>query len=419
MRARSRLLLAALALTMAACSSKQAPTPPIVRLGPQVLAVAPPPRAPRALYDTEIWARFDRALVARSVDSTTVFLKIDTRRIAADIAYEGITHRILVLPRAPLELLRTYTVELSPRIQAQDGTALGQGYLWQFTTNGLRRVRYDYPAIESLEGPLSACGWSGNGPPVSGIFYDLYASPDSVAVIDRSILPLAHTPFLSFAPRRRWPLGARVYWAVDGVNVSTGEVLPGPLAHFVVLPEGTPVDSVLIDVQDYGGISNGRNAPQLCNSASLNVGPAYNSGVRWRIPAANAALRVADVSAELWTAGASSTLIEAVQPALWSAQNAWSACAFVFPGPPYPNTGGLLAYGHADQTPSHVTFHSDTLAAFVEQLARRNVGFGFLVKGASNFPFVAPSVPPGPRLTLRYYVLPATPGARPRSARYR
>ncbi len=418
MRRLGVLALATLALLPLACASKHSPTPPAVQMGPLVQEVSPPARSPRTIYDTEIWARFDRPLVAKTVDSTTVFLKVDTRRIPMDVVYEGITRRIRVIPRTLLDLSRTYTVEFSPRIQAQDGTLLGNTYFWQFTTNGLRRIRYDYPAPSKLEGPFSSVAWSGNGPPVTGIQYDVYASTDVNAVTNRSILPVAHTPFLSFSPRHPWPLGATVYWAVDGLNVATGEVLQGPVAQYQVLPESTPVDSFTVNTQDYGGVQNTRNAPQQCTSATLTAGSIYNSGIRWSISGTRDTLRLAGVRAELWLTVNSATVTEAAQPALWSAQNTWLACNFIFPGPPYPNIGGGLAFGHADADPLHVVFRSDTLTSFVEQMARRNVGQGFLLRALSTIAFSSPAVKP-PLMTVYYYRLPAAPVASPRFARRR
>jgi hypothetical protein len=418
MRRLAILALAALALLPLACASKHSPTPPAVQLGPLVQEVSPLARSPRTIYDTEIWARFDRPLVAQTIDSTTVFLKIDTRRIPMDVVYEGITRRIRVIPRAILDLSRTYTVEFSPRIQAQDGTTLGTTYFWQFTTNSLRRVRYDYPAPTSLEGPFSSVAWSGNGPPVTGIQYDVYASTDLNAVLGRSILPVAHTPFLSFSPRHPWPLGATVYWAVDGINLATGEVLQGPVAQYQVLPEGTPVDSFTVATQDYGGIQNSRNAPQLCTSATLSAGSLYNSGIRWLVSGTRDTLRLAGVSAELWLTVNSVGVTESAQPALWSAQNPWLACNFIFPGPPFPNTGGGLAFGHADADPSHVVFRSDTLTSFVEQMARRNAGQGFLLRAVSTINFSSPATRP-PAMKVYYYRSPAAPFASPRFARRR
>jgi hypothetical protein len=418
MRRLAILALAAFALLPMACASKHSPTPPAVQLGPLVKEVSPPARSPRTIYDTEIWARFDRPLVAKTIDSTTVFLKIDTRRIPMDVVYEGITRRIRVIPRALLDLGRTYTVEFSPRIQAQDGTTLGTTYFWQFTTNSLRRIRYDYPAPTSLEGPFSSVAWSGNGPPVTGIQYDVYASTDMNAVTNRSLLPVAHTPFLSFSPRRPWPLGATVYWAVDGLNVATGEVLAGPVAQYQVLPESAPVDSFTVNTQDYGGVQNARNAPQQCTSATLTAGSFYNSGIRWLVSGTRDTLRLAGVRAELWLTVNSATVTEAAQPALWSAQNTWLACNFIFPGPPFPNTGGGLAFGHADADPLHVVFRSDTLTSFVEQMARRNVGQGFLLRALSTITFSSPSARP-PLMTVYYYRLPPAPVASPRFARRR
>ena len=407
---------ALVALLPLACSKKTTQPAPLAQLGPLVQQVSPLARALRSTYDTDIWAQFDRALDGRSVDSTTVFLKIDTRRIPVDVNYEGITRRVRVLPRALLDLNRTYTVELSPRIRAKDGTTLAATYFWQFTTNSLRRIRYDYPAIEAVEGPFSATGWSGNGSATNNIQYDVFAGLDSSAVLDRSILPLSHSPFPTFTPRMRWPLGGRVYWAVDATNLTTTETLRGGLSHYVILPEGTPVDSFDVNLFDFGGVQLGRANTQYCNSAQMITGSNFNMGIRWAISGTGPMLRVADVSAVMWLQSTYSGQVDAAQPMLWSAQNTWSSCSFVFPGPPFTNTNGGLAMAHGVADPLKVVFRSDTLSAFVEQMARRNTGVGFLMRSTNQLGYQSPLSGPPTRFTVRYYVLPT---ARPSLARPR
>ena len=112
------LTLAALAAAFAACTPKTtAPPPP--GIAPKVVAVQPVPRSTGNLYDGQIWAMFAGALDPASVDTTTVFLKQDTKRISSLVAYEPVTRRIVIVPRSTLALQTAYTVILSSRVRSK------------------------------------------------------------------------------------------------------------------------------------------------------------------------------------------------------------------------------------------------------------------------------------------------------------
>src|ERR1051325_9619371 len=90
-----------------------------------------------------------RPLDGRTVSPLTVFLKLDGQRVAITTNYDGSTRRIFVHPIPLLELQRTYTVEFSPGVKGFDGTPLPTDVFYQFTTNSLRRVVYDYPVDDA------------------------------------------------------------------------------------------------------------------------------------------------------------------------------------------------------------------------------------------------------------------------------
>ena len=99
------------------------------------------------------------------MSAQSVFLKLDGQRITSTIVYDGITRRIFVRPASTLLLQRTYTVEFSSAIKGFDGVPLPEGIFFQFTTNSLRRLIYDFPAVDAIEGPVSALGWGGGAGP--------------------------------------------------------------------------------------------------------------------------------------------------------------------------------------------------------------------------------------------------------------
>ncbi|HUK62573.1 MAG TPA: Ig-like domain-containing protein, partial [Dongiaceae bacterium] len=290
------LAIAILSAVLAGCSKHATETaaPAAQSPAPALLATQPIARSPSATYDGEIWAQFDRPLDPRTVSTLSVFLKLDGQRVPITVSYDGITHRVFLHPTVVLALQRTYTVEFSTSIKGLDGAPLPEDVFFQFTTNSLRRVTYDYPAVNDLEGPVACLGWGGSAGLDGNLFYDVYASADSVAVARRTAPVLQHTVFRRYLGASAWPLGARIYWAVTSENETTHERMPGDVQSFRTLDGSTPLDSVLIKAQDYGSNSIRSSATtQSCNTLLLQSGPSWNAGIHWSYTAIPANVRFA------------------------------------------------------------------------------------------------------------------------------
>jgi hypothetical protein len=389
-------------------ASAQALVPPVI------VATQPVARSTGVLYDTDIWVQFDRPLETSSVSPLTVYLKLDTQRLPITVSYEGLSRRILVRPAITLDLQKTYTVELSPRIRAFQGDSLGARAFFQFTTNSLRRVTYSYPAMGATEGPFTSLGWSGNGPINGNISYEIYAGTDSALVASRSLPYLQRAVFLYLLPRTRWPSGADIYWTVTAVNLTSGERLNGDLRRFRTYAADAPVDSVVVGLLDWGGRSQS-SSQQQCNAALLSASPSHNSGMHFAMTGQPNTLQVAGARIELPVPDPYAANINSIAPTLVFAQNEWSACSFSFPGPPYPEANSVLGTGAAGGRPNLAVFESDAIAAFLEGQARRLPYYGFVLRSPSLIQYgTQPLSGVTPRAVVYYY----RPGSgAPRAAR--
>jgi len=374
---------------------------------PELIASQPPPRATGVIYDSEIWAQFSRALDPATIGPTSVFLKLDGQRAPIAVTYDALTRRIFLKPTALLELQRTYTADFSTSVRGLDGTPLAPGVFFQFTTNSLRRVPYDYPAPGALEGPLSAIGWGGTQGPLDNFFYDLYASTDSVAVASRSIPPLVHSVFTRFLPESAWPAGRTIYWAITNENRTTHERLNSRMTSFRTIDPSTPIDSVVILTRDHGDNDNRtRPFPAYCARADLPSGPNFNASVHWDLSPIPAGVLVASATVKLTLEPPFAGTVPAANPTIWLAQNDWTACNVQVPGPPFTDPTGQLAPGTAAD-PVHTLFTSDRLAAFFEALYRgRTLIYGTVVKTDVNTTFYSPvnvDVAIRPQAVIRFY----------------
>lgn len=364
----------ALALTLTACS-KTATAPleesPPSGDGPRIVVSVPAARSEGVVYDTEIWAGFDRALEASSVDSTSVFLKLDTQRIPCTITYESAPRRVRLRPRATLQLQRTYTVEFAAHLRATDGTTLGTRTFFQFKTNSLRRPTYSYPDSLAREGPLVTLGWGGNGGASSQYIHELYAGTDSAAVANRTIPPLQRGTALLHMPLESWPRGARIHWSVTTENVATGERLAGHLRAFDTFPEGWPVDSVSWTMFDYGGSRFQTPRLQYCQSTTQFTGPGHSLATHFRNhPAAVTGAAIESVRLYLPLQAGYADSLASNPLTVWSTTTDFTACSFGWPGPPFPDPNGLLGTAEACGTPSTALVRNARLAAWFEQNVR-------------------------------------------------
>lgn len=396
------------------CSSRSTTTtvagPDPVAPGAAIVATQPSARATSAPYDGDIWAQFDRPLDAGSVNERTVYLKLDGQRVSSAIRYDVFSRRVFVQPRVVLALQRTYTVEFSTAIRPTDGSTLPSGLYFQFTTNSLRRVSYDFPAVDALEGPVAALGWAGATGAVNDILHEVYASEDSAAVLARTLAPLQRTVFTRFLPGTRWRPGSRVFWAVTTENVVTRERENGPLRSFRVLDPAAPVDSLVLRPLDVGSNLVTNANTQFCASQTLPSGPSYNAAVHWSFSGLPADARLVGARVRLQVVDANANSFDRSLPSVWLAQNDWNACQVRAPGPPFTEATGLLASGTPVDAIT-VDFASDRLAACLEALhRRRSFVFGTLFRTQTNVSFHSPSAPDQSRipvLVVRYQRAPA------------
>lgn len=360
---------------LSACTKEAAgplePPPPMASDGPQIVTTVPAARSEGVVYDTEIWAGFDRALEAGSVDSTTVFLKLDTQRLPCEITYEATPRRIRLRPRVTLQLQRTYTVEFSASVAGLDGTTLGERRFFQFKTNSLRRPTYSYPDSVTFEGPLVMLGWGGNGGVSNQIIHEVYASSDSAAVANRTIAPLQRGSALGHFPRAEWPRGTRVYWSVTTENVATGERLAGRIKSFVTFPLGWPVDSLVWANADYGGSRAQTPRIQYCNQVAQFTGPDHSLAMHFRT-AAGVLSTVAIESARLYVPlqGGYADSLVANPLSAWQTTTDFTACSFGWSGPPFPEPTGFLGAAEACATPATAMLRTPAIGAWLEQSAR-------------------------------------------------
>ena len=407
------LALAILSAVLAGCSKHATETaaPATQAPAPALLATQPIARSPTALYDSDIWGQFDRPLDQRTVTPLTVFLKLDGQRVPITVSYDGITRRVFLHPTVVLALQRTYTAEFSPNVKGLDGTPLPAGVFFQFTTNSLRRLAYDYPLVNDLEGPMACLGWGGSVSLDGNLFYDVYASEDSVAVARRTTPVLQHSVFRRYLGATTWPLGARVYWAVTSENESTRERMPGEVRSFRTLDASTPIDSVVIKAQDYGSnsIRNSANT-QSCGLTLLQSGPSWNAGIHWNYVSIPANVRFAGATMELFFTDQLAGNFDATKPVAWMAQNDWQACVMRGGGPPFiESSGGLLANAVSFNSTRN-DFTSDRLSAFLEaQYRHRTMLPGTLIRTLTDTIFNSPGLSDPtktPQIVVRFYRLP-------------
>lgn len=425
MRLARPLFVLSLAAAFAGCSRHVTePTPPGSGAAPRLVASHPAARSEGNFYTTVIWAEFDRPLDPRTVSDRSVFLKLDGQRQACVVTYDSTTRRVVLDPVADLKLQRTYTVEFSTAIESAAGVALEPNLYFQFSTNSLRQLLYDFPGHGDLVGPLSRLGWGGDQGALNDVFHEVYVGTDSIAVAQRQVPYLQRTVFTRLLPSAAWPRGQRVYWAVTAHNVTTGERLDGPVAAFDVVDANWPVFTTpALAAKDYGSM-NAQSRVIYCQRTELPSGPTFNAAIHWDLFAEDflgerlvpedalvvgATVEISALHTNTYKGRFSSG------PSLWLAQNDWQACAIVSPGPPYPEVNGLLGEGVFVDSFA-VRFDSPRLAAFMEAELQGDVYLhGTLLRTLENIFYESPgSSEPSrrPRLTLQYVLPdPATPNA--------
>lgn len=420
MRLTRPLVVLSLAAAFAGCSRHATEPPPPGAGAPRLVASFPAARATGIFYTTDIWGEFDRPLDRRTVNAQSVFLKLDGQRIACAVTYDSTTtHRIVIDPIPDLLLQRTYTVEFSTSIRSAAGVPLDPNVFFQFSTNSLRRVQYDFPAQGSLVGPLSSLGWGGSQVPLNDVFFEVYVGTDSVAVEQRTMPYIQRTVFTRLLPSVAWPRGERVYWAVTAHHATTNERVEGAVRAFEVVDASLPVITRQVPPLDHGSM-NATNRTTYCSSAQLPAGPTYNAAIRWNLTARDPVgerlvpdgALVVGARMELTAQPQSSKQFANQRPSLWLAQADWgAACAVVSPGPPYPEGNGLLAEATMVDT-AIVAFDTPRLAAFLEARLHNDIYLhGALVRTLVNTFYYSPletTFPDRvPKLTVQYVLPPS------------
>src|SRR5204862_7712553 len=105
---RPSLPILALVAMLSGCSKHATDStgPPQAPPVPELVAMQPPARSPSALYDSDIWAQFDRPLDPHTVTALNVYLKLDAQRLPITVSYDAATQRVSVTPTVVLELQR-------------------------------------------------------------------------------------------------------------------------------------------------------------------------------------------------------------------------------------------------------------------------------------------------------------------------
>jgi hypothetical protein len=387
---RNRRLVASLIVVAAfAGCGKHAtePPPPSVPGSPVLVASEPPARSSLVLYDATIWGQFDRDLDPRTIDSLGVFLKLDGQRINCGVAYEASTRKIHITSRTTLLLQRTYTVEFTPAIESAEGVPLAKTLFFQFTTNSLRRIVYDWPPQGGVAGPLTRLAWGGSQGPVNETKFRVYADPDSMSVANRTTAPLQDNVFTRLLPSAAWPRGTRIYWAVTSENVPTHELMHGPVTWFDVIGDAAVERTLIVHGKDHGS-RNAQNTISYCANVELPCGPAFNGAIHWNL--VDLPLGALITGATVRLAATQNNRYSTSLPFLTLSQNEWVACSIVNPGPPYPEVNGMLSTATPVDT-IRVDFSDPRLGAFFEAyLGKDPYTFGTLVRALSTISYSSP-----------------------------
>jgi hypothetical protein len=388
----ARLVALLLALALAGCSKQQeATTAPEVHLPPDVLAVFPPARSTGVYYQTEIWAEFAEPLDSSTVNTKTVFLKLDTQRVPVTVTYESASRRIRLTLRALLQLRRTYTVELTPGIATLDGRQFSETWFWQFGTNSTRTPATPHPLDGvSGESPFALLQWVGTETAAGDIAYTLFRGTDSVAVAAHAAdsVTLIRTPY--YLPQQRWDFGVTMYWMIATLNRSTGEERDGPVWRFATVSASAPIDSITMNPTIWAFIRSGTSRA-TCSSGAFTTGPAYNCVLRFPLETVASTVRLA--RAELVLTPAVTTNLPSRVPTIWATLDDVTSCSIGFPGPPaIDDASGPLAFGELVNTEGRDRFnlHSDALTAHLQATIRRQGFHGYALRSAVQTSWTPP-----------------------------
>jgi len=408
------LLIAGLAAACCAgCGSDRVVVTPVRPAPPQVLATLPVARASGVVYDTPIAVDFATDMDAATLTTSNVFLKLDTQRIPISLNWNAPARRLQLIPQVPLQLRRTYTVELTEGVRTTDGAGLPPGgWFFQFTTNSVRRPADARPrAGVAGESPFVMLSWDSTEAAAGNITYEVWSGLDSTAIAVRAGTPTGTSTRAHWLPSTGWPLGARVYWAVTVVNATTGERFPGPVLGFETVAAGTAVDSILVRAQDYGYnyMVFGQNLSpfQICATDSVVSQNGTQGWMVFPLSGLSADVRIASVRLEVHTFPHYVARLATTNMLLWSSRRDWlrpCRSSYQF-RENLPAQDQLIATGR-QESDRRLIFMSDLLASHVEASVRRGGFFGYEFLSSQRLAYVTPrlGIPAlDPYLKIHYF----------------
>jgi hypothetical protein len=347
----------------------------------------------------EIWAELSSPLTSTGL-ANEVTLKQESQFVTIAVSLDSSAKRIVIHPRAPLALDRTYTVHLGPTLVLSDGSSARLEFSWQFKTTGATEPRAPTPADGTLdESPFVSLLWEAGQTDPINLQYTVCAGVDSLAVAHHQN-PVSVGSANYFIPDRSWGLGVREYWCVVMRNTRTGDEQSSLVWRFRTLPSGTPSEIVSLPLSDWGD-SAPSDESQTCFGATFAVGGTRRAAIRWDLRSLGER-KLMGATISLAPEGQAITL---TPPDVFGSLDYWPACQILDPGPPHVFPGGPVAVLRA--TPqSRFDSSDEKLASFTEAMIRYPHQFhGFVLIGAAPIAFRAAdtrltltlAVPSGPR----------------------
>jgi Bacterial Ig-like domain len=365
-------------------------------LPPEIVEVYPPPRSTGIPYESTIWFRFKTPIVPTSVNPTTVFLKIDTKRIPVNFSFSDSNRVVTLRPQLDLELRRTHTIEITTKVRTTEGGKLDQLYYWQFRTTSVRRLEQPLPAAGfATEGPFAPLCWLATESSAGPVAYDIYVSTDSAEVAAGVVTPVHSSIAFVTPPAGRWNFDTRYYWRVHARNTQTGDEADGPVWSFATVAEDTPVEVVRVPLSD-SGTWDDRATVRRWRCPDILTGGGLGTILRFNIESLDPNLVVADARLE---AGAS-VIVTDHGPAVYELDQPYVPCDGVSTSMPLAN--GYLAPGEQQLTGT-IYFTSANLISRIQGRIRRQPNMrNYSLKSARSLTFSVPSV----NVWISYYRLP-------------
>jgi hypothetical protein len=185
--------------------------------------------------------------------------------------------------------------------------------------------------------------------------------------------------------------------------------------QFATLPASTPIDSVVIDFDNWMWIDSGTPSTRRCQLDSIAFSSAAISVMKWRLAVLDTTLRLARATIQFSPRYAS--IPADVGPTIWSTTSDWIPCTGpVYPGPPFTDPGDGKLADAVVIAPDRIQFESDRLTAHIEATMRYGGLNGYLFRAPRRMTYWGPSIGFGAGASqLKVYRY--RPGPAPLSAR--